>query len=187
MTSLAEIATDQSLQPSAASRLHSFSGTSFAGVAMAQQWVDLIVWEGILNDNPHVNGVVEIGTFKGGFSLYLAAQCQAREIFFRTYDVFPPEVKVPGFVKLDVFAHAEEVGGHLKRHDPVILFCDGGNKGRELRTFSKYLSPFSLIVAHDWGTELFASDIPDNVDYVYESWLQDLGSPSRIFRVKSAD
>lgn len=187
MTTLVEIANDQSLQQSASSRFHTFTGTSFAGVPMAQYWVDLIVWEGLLNENPHVNGVVEIGTFKGGFSLYLAAQCQARGIFFRTYDVFPPEVRVPGFVKIDVFAQAEEVGRHMERHDPVILFCDGGNKGRELRTFVKYLSPFSLIVVHDWETEFLRSDVPDNVEFIYEPWLLDLGSPSRVFRVKSAD
>lgn len=185
MSTLIDIGIDPCLKPRAASRFHSFTGTSFAGVPMAQQWVDLIAWEGLLNDNPATTGIVEIGTFKGGFSLYLAAQAQARGIFFRTYDVFPPEVRVPGFVKLDVFAHADEVGRHLERHDPLILFCDGGNKGRELRTFSKYLSPFSLIVVHDWETEFLRKDVPENVEFVYEAWLEELGSPSRAFRVKN--
>lgn len=184
MSTLADIAVDPTLKPATAVGFHSFTGTSFAGVPMAQQWVDLIVWEGVLNDNPGVAGIVEIGTFKGGFSLYLAAQAQARGLFFRTYDVFPPEVKVPGFVKLDVFAYSDDVGSHLRQHDPLILFCDGGNKGREIKTFSKYLSPKSLIMVHDWETEFLRTDVPENVEFVYEPWLTDLGSPSRAFRVK---
>ena len=175
---------DSHLIPTAAPRFHSFSGTSFGGVPMAQQWVDLIVWEGLLNDNPEIGGIVEIGTFKGGFSLYLAAQAEARDIFFRTYDVLPPEVRVPGFVQLDVFAHADAVGAHLSRHEPLVLFCDGGNKARELRTFSEFLSPESLIVVHDWETEFLRKDVPENVEFVYEPWLNDLDSPSRVFKVK---
>lgn len=186
MTTLADIGVDPCLEPKPGSRFHTFSGTSFAGVAMAQAWVDLIVWEGLLNDNPGATGIVEIGTFKGGFSLYLAAQAEARGIFFRTYDVFPPEVRVPGFVQLDVFAHADEVKRHLERHDPLILFCDGGNKGRELRTFSQSLTSNSLIVVHDWETEFLRKDVPENVEFVYEAWLENLGSPSRAFKVKSA-
>lgn len=184
MSTISDIALDPTLAPSEDSQLHSFTGTSFAGVPMAQQWVDLVIWEGILNDNPTASGIVEIGTFKGGFSLYLAAQAQARGMFFRTYDVLPPEVDVPGFVRLDVFAHADAVGEHLRRYDPLVLFCDGGNKARELRTFSRFLSHQSVILVHDWKTEFLPDHVPDNVEFVYEPWLIDLGSPSRAFRVK---
>lgn len=186
MSTIADIGIDPCLKPTATSRFHSFTGTSFAGVPMAQYWVDLIIWEAILNEHPTLNGIVEIGTFKGGFSLYLSAQAKARNMFFRTYDVFPPEVRVPGFVQLDVFAHAADVGNHLKSNDPVVLYCDGGNKGRELRTFSKYLSPESLIVVHDWGTELLPKDVPDSVEFVYKPWLEELGSPTRVFKVRDA-
>ena len=164
-------------------RWHSLSGTSFAGVAMAQYWVDLLLWEGLLNEKDY-DTIVEIGTSNGGLSLYLAAQAKEREINFRTYDVHVPEHKIPGFVKLDVFALSEEVGAHLSKHEPIILLCDGGNKPRELKTFSTYLTPASTIVVHDWGTEVSPSDVPANVEMIHKDWCEDLGSFCRVFRVK---
>jgi hypothetical protein len=164
-------------------RWHSFSGTSFAGVAMAQFWAELILWESLLNDQEY-DAIVEIGTFTGGLSLWLHAQARARDIIFRTYDVRTPVRKIPGFVKLDVFAEAEAVGEHLRRHEPVIVLCDGGNKPRELKTFSRYLSPRSTLVVHDWGSEFLETDIPNNVVMVHRRLCEDLGSVSRVFKVR---
>jgi hypothetical protein len=157
---------------------------SFAGIRAAQILADYWLWEALLNGGQeHINGIVELGTGKGGFSLYLAAQAHARGLFFRTYDVFPPDRKVPGFVQLDIYAHAEDIGRHLERQGPVILFCDGGNKPRELKTFSRNLSPLSLIVVHDWGTEMTRADVPENVVEVYGDTCDEIGSMSRCFRV----
>ena len=102
---------------------------------------------------------------------------------FRTYDVKAPEHRVPGFVCVDIYALAGEVGEHLRRHDPVIVFCDGGNKPRELRTFSRYVTPESTLVVHDWEVEMLPSDVPDNVEMIHEDLCLDLGSACRVFRV----
>lgn len=157
---------------------------SFAGIRAAQILADYWLWEALLNGGDgKLNGIVELGTGKGGFSLYLAAQANARDLFFRTYDISAPDCQVPGFVRVDIYAAADEIGRHLERHDPVILFCDGGNKPRELKTFSRYLSPTSLIVVHDWGTEMTKEDVPENVVEVYGDLCDDIGSMSRCFRV----
>ncbi len=65
------------------------------------------------------------------------------------------------------------------------MFCDGGNKPRELKTFSRYVTAESLLVVHDWGTEMLRSDVPDNVEMVNEQWCVELGSASRCFRVRT--
>ena len=156
---------------------------SFAGVKAAQILADYWLWEALLNGEQEAKGIVELGTAEGGFSLYLAAQAEARDIFFRTYDVVAPARRIPGFVQCDIFTLADEIGVHLQRRDPVVLFCDGGNKARELKTFSKYLSPESLIVVHDWGTEITEGDVPENVTEVYGQLCDELGSMSRCFRV----
>lgn len=158
---------------------------SFAGVKAAQKLADYWLWEAILNAQEEATGIVELGTGPGGFSLYLAAQAEARKLTFRTYDVIAPERRIPGFVRCDIYAIADEIGIHLQRHDPVVLFCDGGNKPRELRTFSRYLSPRSLIVVHDWGTEMLRTDVPDNVVEIYGDLCDELGSMSRCFKVKT--
>jgi hypothetical protein len=156
---------------------------SFCGVPAAQRPQDYFLWEVLLNEHPHARGIVELGTWEGGFSLYLAYQALERGIFFRTYDVVRPEREIPGFVQLDIFASADEIGAWLRGKEPLMLLCDGGNKPRELRIFSRFLSPESTIVAHDWGEEIFASDVPDNVEMIYGDFCEQIDSLSRVFKV----
>lgn len=183
-------------------RWHSMSGTSFGGIPMAQVWADLILWEAILNENPELRGIVEIGTWQGGFSLWLQRQAQVRTIGFRTFDAVVPESeqvvmlleegwngKYPGeisdFARLDVFAKPEVVARTIKPMEPVILFCDGGNKPRELATFTPYLQdPRSLVIVHDWGTETLQTDVPETLEEIYGDFCDDLGSISRVFKVR---
>jgi len=174
--SQAEALTDQ--------RFHSFSGTSFGGIAAAQYYVDFYIWEAVLNDLPDLEAIVEIGTLKGGFSRYLSAQAQIRGLIFRTYDVLVPERKIPGFIQMDVFANSGEIGEWLRSQEPFILLCDGGNKPRELRTFSTYMGLESVIAAHDWDNECKAEDVPDWLEMVYGDFCERFGSATRFFRRK---
>lgn len=170
-------------------RLHTCRTTSFAGVACAQYFVDFYVWEAVLNERtgadtkgfPALRAIVELGTFKGGFSLYLATQANERGLLFRTYDVAKPDRAIPGFVQLDIFAKAEAIGAHLVRSAPVILLCDGGNKPRELRTFSRYLDHRSILAVHDWGSEIDETDVPDDLTMIYGDFCEELGSITRFF------
>lgn len=148
-------------------------------------WCDFILWEAILNENPETKAIVELGTWQGGFSLYLAAQAFARGIDFTTIDATAPDREIPGFIRMDIWRQADQLGGLLKALEPVILLCDNGNKPRELRTFPAYLQdPRSLVVVHDWMTEVLPSDVPDTLTPVYEDYCDELGSMSRCFRVK---
>ena len=104
---------------------------------------------------------------------------------FSTYDIHQPASYIPGFCKIDIFAEAEEIGKHMQLSEPVIVLCDGGNKPRELKTFSRYVTAASTLVVHDWGTEMLQKDVPSNVEMVHEDWCVDLGSASRVFRVRS--
>lgn len=178
----------------------SFRDTSFGGVPMAQYWVDLFLWEAVLNSHP-VKGIVEIGTWKGGLSGWLWAQADIRGIYFETFDVVVPEIFKGqydrdyegtqvrhSFTKKDVYRHPESVRRALRdaeRQGPAILFCDGGNKPRELEMFPPFLrQPESLVFVHDWGTETLRSDVPDNLVEVYGDFCDELGSVTRIFKVK---
>lgn len=166
-------------------RWHTFAGVSFGGIACAQYWCDFVLWEAVLNERPQTRGIVELGTWQGGFSLFLAAQARARRIAFSTFDATPPDRHIPGFVRLDVFAEPTVVGARCRQLEPVILFCDNGNKPRELRTFPQYLEhPESLVIVHDWGTEVMPEDVPDTLEEVWGDFCDDLGSLSRIFRLR---
>lgn len=156
---------------------------SFGGVPAAQCAQDYYLWEYLLNDNPQTRGIVELGTWEGGFSLYLAEQARLRGLSFRTYDIIAPGREIPGFVQLDIFGQAGAIGEHLRGVSPVICLCDGGNKARELRTFSGYLDGDSLMVVHDWGTEMDPDDVPSNLEMVYGDLFERFQSMSRVFRV----
>lgn len=42
---------------------------------------------------------------------------------------------------------------------PVYLFCDNGNKPREIKTFAPLLRSGDIISIHDYGTEVFDRDL----------------------------
>lgn len=178
----AEAARDAGVEREA--RYHTFGGVSFAGAPMAQHWCDLILWEAILNTNPHLRGIVEIGTWQGGFSRWLYAQTVARSIGFRTFDVEVPDSRPPGFVQLDVWAHPERIEEAINACPPTLLFCDGGNKPRELAEFGPMVGPEGLVIVHDWGTETLPSDVPEGLEEVYGDFCDELGSISRVFKVR---
>jgi hypothetical protein len=170
-----------------ADAFHDFKACSFGGVTCAQYWVDFMLWESILNTNPHLLGIIELGTWEGGFSRYLYAQAQARSIKFATYDVVVPQLSVapPFFVQLDIYRYPERIEQVGKvMGGPVALFCDGGNKPRELRTFPPLMPEGSIIVVHDWGTETMPTDVPDFLEELYGQYCDEIGSMSRVFRMR---
>lgn len=167
-----------------ASRWREMRGSSFGGIPMAQLPVDLWLWEAVLNENPALQGIVEIGTWQGGLSWWLYAQAQARGIGFRTFDTIQPARTAPQWRKVDVFAEPEQVAEEIRAFgEPVVVFCDGGNKPRELRTFAPMLKdPRSLIAVHDWGTEMQPTEVPDGLVEAYGDRCDADGSITRWFR-----
>lgn len=164
---------------------------SFGGIRAAQTWTDTLLWEAVLNDNPQLKAIFEIGTWKGGFSWWLWAQCEARRkankmpMHFETYDAVKPHVYVPGFRRADVFAEYATLGITFRAWEPCLVFCDGGNKPRELKIFAEQLEhPESLLVVHDWGTEIGPEDVPASVRMVYDDFCDEIGSISRVFQLK---
>lgn len=168
-------------------RFTQFGGVSFGGVAMAQIWADMVLWELLLNVRKF-RAIIELGTFQGGFSWWLWAQTQVRKgMNFYTYDSVVPENPPPCFEKKDIFAEAGELGKLMRLNEPCVVFCDNGNKPRELQTFAEELkSTESLLVVHDWGTEFFANDIPNTVEIMYDQFCEEIGSVSRVFRRKES-
>jgi hypothetical protein len=169
-------------------RFHTFHGVSFAHVTVGQHWADFVLWETVLNENPGLRGIVEFGTGAGGFSIWLNAQCQARGMFFRTYDTAKPGRVVPGFVQQDILKQHRDIGHHIARHEPLLLFCDNGDKPLELKLYTPHIQhPASLVMVHDWNQELSERDVPLELEMVYEPFCQELGSITRVFRKRQED
>ena len=179
---LAEAEAKASRAESSLRRYQEIGGVSFGGIPVAQIWADFILWESLLNEGGF-EVIYELGTWEGGFSWWLDAQARARDIGFFTFDSIKPQRLVPRFARMDVFAESEYLIATMRQHEPIILFCDNGNKPRELRTFGTALQhPDSLVVVHDWGTEVQPEDVPAELEMVYEDFCKELGSISRVFK-----
>lgn len=166
--------------------LHRMGGWSFGGIAMSQYAIDLYLWEAVLNKHPEMTAICELGTWKGGFSWWLWAQAQSRDMRFATFDAVDFESGVPGFQKIDVFLDKQVVLDWIKGEQelPVVLFCDNGNKPRELHEYTPHLPKGSITLVHDWGTETLPEDVPDWLEMIYGDFCDSLGSITRVFKMR---
>ena len=143
---------------------------SMFGVIIQQSWLDLWLWEQLLNAHPETRTIIEIGTKHGGLSLYLLSQATYRGMFFWTYDILPcprPELH-HHFQEGNIF---RANGKHLKEllavaPHPLILFCDGGDKQMEFKMFVPSLQPGDIVGAHDWGSEFWPRSVECVAQYV---------------------
>lgn len=140
------------------------------GVIMQQSWLDLWLWEQLLNACPEIQAIIEIGTKHGGLSLYLLSQTAYRGMAFWTYDILPCPHPIlhSHFQEGNVF---RADGKHLKEllaaaSHPLILFCDGGDKQMEFKMFVPSLRPGDIVGAHDWGSEFWAHSVECVAQYV---------------------
>lgn len=172
-------------------RTHNLFGSHFCGLEIRQYWADLALWELFLNAHPDIQALVEMGTFKCGMSVFLKLQAAARGIPFWTFDRDRPaemESAAAEFVELDSdFIHGDfwaDTKGELLNIiedaliKPILLFVDGGNKGKEFAYFVPFLCPGDYVAVHDYGTE-FRPEMADPVADLLEPefWDECLSPP----------
>jgi len=172
-------------------RLQNATKQTFCGVVMQQSWTDLWLWEQLLNASHRVQTIIEIGTKHGGLSLYLRDQAIFREMFFWTFDISPCPQKVleSYFLEGNVFRNSgedfrKELAGAPR---PLILFCDGGNKRREVRMFVPFLHTGDIVGVHDWNSEIGAEDMLCVEQYLEPLMLAEceaMGSMTRFWTQK---
>lgn len=162
--------------------------SSFCGVPIAQHWADLALWETFLNDHSEIEMIVEIGTWCGGMSLFLLMQCLQRDMKFQTFDAVKHScLSVPlaetlrltrHFCQGDVFGDVLlDLKTLLSSKAIKVLFCDGGDKPQEFRTFVPHLRPGDFVVVHDYGVEFVDTDI-ESTPVQVRSVLIDKNVPS---------
>ncbi len=139
------------------------------GRPIGQSWDDLRLWENVLNNFDHFKWIVEFGSWEGSMSLYLFVQCWSRDLYFYTFDKKHPEKETPYFINADVLE--DNVWPMLSKLKtaPGILFCDNGDKPKEVKKYHKIIHRDSFIAVHDWKTEFKEPDIPDTHRIVWEN------------------
>ena len=184
----------------------------FMGAGMSQNFGAIMILEHY-NSIHDFQYVIEIGSEKGCLSTYLANLAGMTErFFFETYEIskqshwYNREIEGAGhwFEKLekispfissheadifsdDVLSHVEE-----NMHDnnlKTLIFCDGGNKIKELEVYAPLLKPEDRIMVHDWNIEISEASInhiiKDN-NLVYDEPMchscGNLGTTMMVFR-----
>lgn len=117
----------------------------------------------ILNDNADILRIVELGTGYGGTSLFLGSCVCGRGGKVLTIDISPnmeygyaawsllaPKYNV-SFLQRDVFRleTVQEVSNFIKDHR-ALVFCDDGDKKREVPLYAEILKKDDLLMAHDY-------------------------------------
>ncbi len=124
----------------------------------AQHPLDIADWTEFFLDHK-INSMIELGTGSGAFSLWLRKHVPN----FLTFDNAQPYHDIPEFKLLDIFANIEEIGETMESMPrPFLLYCDNGDKAREVRELHKWLYSGDYLATHDFQIEIHPEDIPIN-------------------------
>ena len=106
-----------------------------------------------------INQIIELGTYQGGFSLFLHLASIMYGFKFVTYDIedkiFDKKLfdsLIVDFRKKSIFTYEgeKEVSKIIKTPGISVLFCDNGQKIKEFNNYARYLKSGDYILAHDY-------------------------------------
>jgi cephalosporin hydroxylase len=134
---------------------------NFLNFEMGQNSLAIPTLDEFLRTIPVPDQIIEIGTGKGGFSVFLQMACMRYQSQFVTYDIDASRLMYRHMFKVmgidyrvqDVFECEQEVIDLIKQNGTTILFCDGGDKVKEFNTFAPHLKEGDFILAHDYAVD----------------------------------
>lgn len=146
---------------------------TFLGSSCQQSFNAFFIWEKLLSKT-NFKRFIELGTALGNTSVYFKLFCINKGAAFRTYDFAKKNrienTPVQKLINLgesyhiaDVFKEAQKIKNFIKKPGISIVFCDGGDKPHELRTFAPALKSGDIIACHDWGRAIKDEWIKDDL------------------------
>lgn len=139
-----------------------------------------------------VDLIVEIGVDQGGLSALLLAYAE----YSRSQSLYPHleylgiDINLDTVCQLVIDKHPrrffradafnpetlEFVKRAISVSNRTLIFCDGGDKPREIRTYGPILRPGDFLLAHDYHNEYTDEalvGLPDNLVRLTPSWLEE--------------
>ncbi len=157
--------------------------------------MDFFMWEKFFMSH-EIKALVELGTGSGTFSLFFMLQAIQHGFGFITFDIERPSILQTAlgrltnldahcivgdvFDKAKPFVEAALTGGER----PILLYCDNGDKPKEIETFFHLMHTGDYLVVHDWDSEIFIKDMPKQIIDCTPLEAIDIGSKTRWFEVK---
>jgi len=146
---------------------------TFLGAPCQQSFNALFIWEKILTPLKFKR-FFEIGTALGNLSVYFKLFCINKGADFYTYDFAKKNQRsntpIQKYVTLqdnyymvDVFKESQQICSIIQRKGVSVVFCDGGDKPHELRTFAPALKKGDIIACHDWGRAIKDEWVADDI------------------------
>jgi cephalosporin hydroxylase len=166
--------------------------SSFAGVELSQSWNDLALWEEFFN-RANISSVIELGTFRGGMTMFFALQGNARGFSVTSIDNHNHGAPVEQLTQLgatlitmDLLSGSSvvpmrELIALLPK--PLVLFCDHGDKPREWGMYVPLLSPGDFAAVHDWGTEFREHNLIPSPEPFMQAECESISSMTRFFSI----
>lgn len=167
---------------------------SFLGIQCSQISIDFFMWDRFLSAYP-LKHCIELGTGSAGFSAFLALNCKWRGIKFSTFDTWncvPTVNQIRAILGLEIDLHLVDVFTEGKAFvrkltaaeapGPILLYCDDGDKPREIREIGALLRPGDYLAVHDWYFEIDETDIALPLVPLMQPECEAVGSMTRWFR-----
>lgn len=133
----------------------------FCGIRMRQSYTAVYVLETILSVLKPER-IVEIGTWNGGLTAYFQTWKNINSgTDFLSVDIEDlrddkiKEYTKTCFSQTDAFTpYFHSLLKDFIQEKRCLIYCDGGNKEKELTFFKDLVMPGSIIACHDYGTEV---------------------------------
>tara|TARA_R100001440_G_scaffold68770_1_gene90401 strand:- start:119 stop:817 length:699 start_codon:yes stop_codon:yes gene_type:complete len=148
----------------------------FMGGGMSQSYAAIYFFEYYFEAH-RFDYIVEIGSQKGALSTYFANLAGITEaLFFDTFELYPDMVwnqrihegcghwfkklsDISPFINFyhkDIFSDEsyQHIKDNMEQFDRTFIFCDGGDKIKEFKTYAPLLKQGDRIGVHDFGLEL---------------------------------
>jgi len=154
------------------------------GVSCSLTWLDLGAIAHVLQ-RASIRLVIEIGVEHGGLAAYLASYCHYTGCSYKGIDitlnplhpVVREDMALAQIEERDAWSAAtvERVAQWVAQsHGPVLIFCDGGDKPKELHLYAPLLRPGDVLLGHDYGNEYDDAAIADvPATRLHADWLDD--------------
>lgn len=140
------------------------SSTKILGMPMNQNRLAVPTWSYAMEVAPPAR-VIELGTYNGGFTIALGMHAYNLEPRARITSYERSKAPDQRFAALgeflgirfrdqvDIWTCEGEIADLIRGDGLTYVLCDGGDKPRELATFTQYLKPGDVIAAHDYATD----------------------------------